>query len=163
MEFAAQQIAAIEILRELYVLEQNTGSKRRETNRKCWVNPLLIRRTEHDLEAHLLHDLLWDNDERDFKNFTRISVDRFEEILSLIIDRIKKKDTKLRDAITPRTKLAITLRSQQNVRCQRCYSRMGASEMEYPKHVIFTNSMEWHFQQFFGMASIPIHCLFSLL
>lgn len=38
---------------------------------------------EHDLEAHLMKDLMWD-DAADFKNFTRIDVTKFEELLKLV-------------------------------------------------------------------------------
>ncbi|XP_065370802.1 uncharacterized protein LOC135962831 [Calliphora vicina] len=65
---------------------------------------------EHDLEAHLLNDLVWEDDDSDFRNFTRINLLKFEELLKMVHNRIKKSDTVMRVAIAPRVKLCITLR-----------------------------------------------------
>ncbi|XP_073840586.1 uncharacterized protein [Musca autumnalis] len=62
------------------------------------------------MEAHLMKDLFWEDDEKDFNNFCRLNKDQFEEILSLVEPKIRKNDTHMRLAISPRTKLAIALR-----------------------------------------------------
>lgn len=45
-----------------------------------------------------------------FKNFTRMTETDFEFLLSLIEPSIIKKDTSFREAISPRIRLALTLR-----------------------------------------------------
>lgn len=59
--------------------------KIKERNEKrFWVNPVLVNRGEMSIEDHLLKDLQWGNDGKDFKNFTRITITEFEEILLLV-------------------------------------------------------------------------------
>ncbi|KAI8116318.1 putative nuclease HARBI1 [Lucilia cuprina] len=76
--------------------------------RRMWMNPFLEKRELHNLEAHLLKDILWE--EKEYQNFCRLKIDDFEKILNLVNFKIKKKDTVMRCAISPRIRLAITLR-----------------------------------------------------
>lgn len=70
---------ALNVLIALKKVEEN---KRKE--KRFWVNPLLVRRSEINIEEYLLKDLQWGNDAVDFKNFTRITVTEFEEILVMV-------------------------------------------------------------------------------
>lgn len=47
---------------------------------------------------------------RDYKNFLRVDVDTYEDLLRWVTPAIKKEDTVMRDAITPNERLSATLR-----------------------------------------------------
>lgn len=83
MALKAKVVAKIAILKELQKLK-NESQNKKIINRKYWVKPLLMKRCDFDIEAHLLKDLLWQDDDSDFNNFCRLNVHRFEEILNLV-------------------------------------------------------------------------------
>lgn len=60
--------------------------------------------------ANIIRELTFEGDNEPFNNFTRMSRIDFEYLLSLIGPQIKKKDTHMREAISPEDKLLITLR-----------------------------------------------------
>nr|XP_029720858.1 protein ALP1-like [Aedes albopictus] len=74
-----------------------------------WVNPFLSRRVDHDLEEHLLKDVLWEDGD-EYRNFCRMDISSFESLLSQVKASIEKEDTIFRLAITARVRLALTLR-----------------------------------------------------
>ena len=75
-------LLSINVLNEL----KNEIKKKRRKKKRFWVNPFLLKRGETSIEEHLLKDLQWEDDSKDFKNFTRITVTEFEEILALVIN-----------------------------------------------------------------------------
>lgn len=54
--------------------------------------------------------MFYDLQDEYFKNYFRVDRKQFEELLSLINEDITKQDTNFRKAVSPREKLAITLR-----------------------------------------------------
>ena len=83
--------------------------KRRIKRRTCWSRAWLQRR--HTLGAYnqLLQELRQE-DPWSFRNFLRMSEDSFQELLDLVIPLIRRKDTNMREAISPGERLALTLR-----------------------------------------------------
>ena len=49
-------------------------------------------------------------DECNYKDYLRMTSENFEEIFQLIKDDIRKENTKIREPIPPRLKLAVTIR-----------------------------------------------------
>ena len=69
----------------------------------------LLDRNIHGQYEALLKELRA-NDKTEFKKFTRLPTEMFDEILVRIKHRIQKKDTWMREALSPGLKLAIVLR-----------------------------------------------------
>ena len=83
--------------------------KRKKIKRSIWVKPWLSRRNKLGLDNTLLNEFR--NENRDeYKKFLRMSPENFDELLNLILPSIQKSDTRFREAIPAKIKLAITLR-----------------------------------------------------
>lgn len=74
------KISALRELKLLFIMENQIPNR----PRKYWINPFIIKRGEMDIDTHLLNDLCWDNDDSNFRNFTRFGKDQFEKILELV-------------------------------------------------------------------------------
>ena len=79
------------------------------TKKRKWVRNWIKRRKELGASSRLIKELSIE-DPTSFFNLMRMSVDKFEELLNLVSPIIKKNDTNMREAISCRTKLQITLR-----------------------------------------------------
>lgn len=73
-------------------------------HRRWWQTQIF--RKQHNLLNILVSESGYDQ----FKNFTRMTKNDFEFLLNLITPKIMKKDTTFRRAISPRDRLALTLR-----------------------------------------------------
>lgn len=73
---------ALKEIHKLKIRIENAKKKERKSPR-FWVNPFLEKRNMHDVESHLLKDVLWE-DGSDFKNFCRMTVHTFETLLALV-------------------------------------------------------------------------------
>lgn len=73
-----------------------------------WIHPII---EERQRKGHF-HTLFAEvqRDEDKFFNFTRMSRSTFYELLAICGEKLVKKDTRMRNAITPEEKLVITLR-----------------------------------------------------
>ena len=86
-------------------------------------------------EYYTLYQQLRNSDRELHYRYLRMSKDRFDHLLTLITDKITKKDTKLREAITAEERLVITLRylasgmSQQDLCYNLCVGRTTASNI----------------------------------
>ena len=82
--------------------------KRRIKGRSCWSRAWLQQR--HTLGAYnqLLQELRLE-DPWSFRNFLRMSENSFQELLDLVTPLITRKDTNMREAISPGERLALTL------------------------------------------------------
>lgn len=80
--------------------------KRRK--RRWWVRELFRQRIQYG--NRLIRDMTVDKVDETIKNFTRMSMEDFESLESLVGPQIVKMDTFMREAITVRERLAITLR-----------------------------------------------------
>ena len=76
---------------------------------KCWTRPWLKRRQQTGA-YHCLMQELQSEDPAAIKNFLRMEVPQFEELLEKVAPVIRKTDTHLRECISPSERLAITLR-----------------------------------------------------
>lgn len=78
-------LLGLKLLNELKILHaRKLLALKKERNKPIyWVNPFLIKRSEHDLEIHLLNDLKWGSGDS-FTNFTRINVHQFEDVLTMV-------------------------------------------------------------------------------
>lgn len=86
---------------------QKRKTKRRK--RKCWVKPWLARRPKLGIYETLLSELRLE-EENEYKNYLRMSTENFDELFRLVEKDITKQNTIMRDAISAKVKLAITIR-----------------------------------------------------
>lgn len=83
--------------------------------KKCWWMISLYRNRLTTRGPSFLENMVEEEDNGHFRNFTRMSSTDFNFLLESICDNISRKDTNFRKAITPEEKLAITLRFWQLV------------------------------------------------
>ena len=103
-------ILGLEALRALVSL-QNLAELVEENEiqeRRWWARHNNARRHKLGASDHLLHEMRLDDDE-EFFNFTRLTVEQFNEILDLVGPSIIQKMTR-NDVISPYTRVLITLR-----------------------------------------------------
>lgn len=105
MEHSEVEIASAAFVVFYHKLKKEEMKKRK---RRHWVAPLLKSRDVHG-GNQLLNDLIIGSTDQ-FGIFCRMSSDGFEHLLTLIEPAIRKQDTNYRDAISPKERLAITLR-----------------------------------------------------
>ena len=77
--------------------------------RKCWVRPWIGRRNALGAYNTLLQELHIE-DPQQLRSFLRMTAKDLEEILRLTGPIISKKDTNMRQAISAKERLAVTLR-----------------------------------------------------
>jgi hypothetical protein len=81
---------------------------KRKVNRKMWVHP--INNTRLGKGAfHVLSEEI-KSDPNKFFNYYRMSATSFETLLNSIESSIKKFDTNMRESISPRERLSLTLK-----------------------------------------------------
>lgn len=78
------------------------------SKRKCWVKPYLARKALGCYD-NLLREFALE-DRENYRRWMRLDEASFLEILDIIRSDIVRKDTIMRAAIPPETRLAITLR-----------------------------------------------------
>ena len=83
-------------------------SQKRQKQRKVWIKPWIATRETDGAFHRLLKDL--EGDHEQYKNYLRLDLTTFEELLEKVYPLLKKKDTHLRNAISPAEQLAVTLR-----------------------------------------------------
>lgn len=83
-------------------------AKRKRKRTRCWSKDWYTKRQKYTHE-NLLKDLML-TEEADFKNFVRLDLEQFQELLELVTPLIEKKNTNMREAIPPFQRLSITLR-----------------------------------------------------
>lgn len=86
---------------------QASNIRRRE--RSVWMQDWLKRRKELGCYARLLRELQ-DEVPHLYQNFLRMNIADFNNLLEMVSPLIKKEDTRMRDAISPGERLALTLR-----------------------------------------------------
>lgn len=98
----------VKIAAAIIIINQHLNIKRRNRKRRHWVTPMLKNRSVYS-GTNLISDMLIGNIGQ-FENFCRMSSDDFEILLNLIEPVIRKKDTNYRESISPKERLAVTLR-----------------------------------------------------
>ena len=83
--------------------------RKERMQRRWWARSWLIQRPLYGQYERLMRQLRAE-DIASFKNFVRVDPEMFDELAQRICPRIKKQDTKWRQALEPGLKLAITLR-----------------------------------------------------
>nr|CAI5853840.1 unnamed protein product [Callosobruchus analis] len=78
--------------------------------RRFWVRQWILRRTRLIGASETLLKELATEDKDGYRNYLRMSEEKFEELLSKVQNSIKKQDTVMQQAISPKLKLQGTLR-----------------------------------------------------
>jgi len=81
----------------------------KDYHRSVWVKPWIIQRPVCGAYHKLISDLL-NTDEASFRNFVRMDVPAFEELLSRVEFRLTKARTRLRHPIGARERLCVVVR-----------------------------------------------------
>lgn len=82
------------------------NEKKKRNKPRFWISDHI---RERPIKGELMR-MFYDLQDEYFKNYFRVDRKQFEELLSLINEDITKQDTNFRKAVSPREKLAITLR-----------------------------------------------------
>lgn len=77
--------------------------------RKRWVKPWLLKRNIYT-HLNLLDEIHCTEEEEDYANYYRMKEACFDHLLELVTPYLLKQDTCMRESITPKEKLAATLR-----------------------------------------------------
>lgn len=102
----AIQIARVKLRKKIV----SSPVRRRKVKRGLWVREWLTRRPHLGQYSQLLMKELRREDPKGFHNFLRMDYDTFQEILGRVHHRIKPKDSRFRQPLSPGIKLAVTLR-----------------------------------------------------
>jgi len=90
-----------------HILKKRIAS-RKKRQRRWWMKEIFRQRFQYgnrlmrDMQVELVDDLIM--------NFTRMTIDDFEYLVSLIGPKIERTNTNMREPITVKERLAITLR-----------------------------------------------------
>lgn len=100
----------LEDYEDLFLLCLLNRKKRKKKckKRRFWVREIFLQRETHGAFHTLFQALL--RDRESFFRFHRMVPERFHHLLSLVEDRITKKETNLRKPISAKERLSITLR-----------------------------------------------------
>lgn len=82
--------------------------KRRRIKRKCWIHPINQSREQTGTFYTLFEELRRDGSK--FFNFFRMSIASFDELHEKLKNEIQHQNTKMRNSIPSRERLALTLR-----------------------------------------------------
>ena len=100
--------AAASVLVIAHVLRRRNRRKKRR-NRRVWTRQWILNR-EYQGAFHQLMQEIRLCDTSSYRNFVRMDAATFEELLAHVAPRITYQDTRMRPAIPPAERLAITLR-----------------------------------------------------
>ena len=124
----------------------------KERRKREWVKDWVSKRVE--LGAyHSLFQEFQQSDIRQLRNFLRMDMDSFLELLVRVEPKIRKEDTNMRLAIPPGERLALTLR----------FLATGRHTIDFPQLFIgnFTGSLLWIISySIFTMLVIANSCTF---
>lgn len=98
----AKRILAIVIL--MFYLK-----RKRHTKKRVWVRNWIARRATNDVTETLINEIRLE-DAVAFNNFFRMSGNQFDYLLERVAPFISKQNTNMRQSISARTRLMITLR-----------------------------------------------------
>ena len=100
--------AAVLAIAAAVIVEEEERVKKRKM-RSVWIKPWLLRRNEHGAFDTLLNEFRRE-DPTEFKQFLRMDPETFDELLAMIDNSIQKQNTVMRESLSPRIKLAVTIR-----------------------------------------------------
>ena len=93
----------------IHHIQHNRRKKRRRKRRGIWMRSWIGRRRQFGMYDQLLVELR-NEDQQCFKNFMRMALEMFDELLARVSPRITKQHTWYRQPLEPGLKLALTLR-----------------------------------------------------
>ena len=79
-----------------------------QKKRRLWSRQLLLRREES--VAYRLVRELREEDPATLRQWIRLDLEQYQELLALVTPHIEKEDTNMRQAVTAHERLAVTLR-----------------------------------------------------
>ncbi|KAK7907089.1 hypothetical protein WMY93_015701 [Mugilogobius chulae] len=94
--------------RKAFVLAILLARQRKERRRRFWVHPINQRRQQQGYFHNLIAELRQDSQRH--HRFFRMSVEQFDEIISIIGDDLRRQTTNYRAPISPQERLAVALR-----------------------------------------------------
>jgi len=84
-------------------------ARRRKSLKSCWVRSWLSRRERHGMSTTLVRELETE-DTAEYRSMFRMNKDCFELLLQMISQSIVKQDTRMRQSVSPKERLQVTLR-----------------------------------------------------
>ena len=100
-------VACLCILSAVAIARRRRGQRRR----RMWVKPWIANRESEGSFHKLMKEL--EQDPEHYKNYMRMDLSTFEELVTQSEPLLKKCDTPMRNAISPSEQLAVTLRFLQ--------------------------------------------------
>ena len=79
-----------------------------DKRKRIWTRKWILRRGTHGASVGLLRELA-SEDVNEYRSFMRMNVEQFQLILQNISDKIQRSDTAMREAISAKDKLQVTL------------------------------------------------------
>ncbi|XP_044003548.1 uncharacterized protein LOC122849064 [Aphidius gifuensis] len=104
-------IKILRILELVEIIEEEEKLEKIRKRRKCWTRRWIMKRT-NDLRSTipLAHNELCLEDTEYFNRFFRMREDLFDQLVDMVTPYIKRQDTQMRQSITPRDRVFVTLR-----------------------------------------------------
>ena len=103
-------VSLVPILAVLVVILLRRRRRRLGNRRKrIWVRPWLLRRNQYGAYETLMQELQAE-DRPGYRSFQRMYPEVFKQLLQKVTPLIQKKNTRMRMAIPPAVRLALTLR-----------------------------------------------------
>ncbi|CAH1969326.1 unnamed protein product [Acanthoscelides obtectus] len=109
MSSYAKSVAAAVVL--IYLINEKKQKQEKDIKRQrtFWVRKWIQRITTLGIHEKLLTELR-NEDPMQLKNFLRMSAEDFDFLLNLVRNKISRKNTKMRQVISPEERLSLTLR-----------------------------------------------------
>lgn len=105
---ADDAIALLVIYSTYEIMRSTEKEKKKNCRKRKWTEEWLLERNNHSHVSTLRNMEI--TTPKHYKNFLRMDAETYEELLRCITPAIQKKDTYMRDAITPNERLSATLR-----------------------------------------------------
>lgn len=102
---AAVKIVANEIANNLIAMLERKKTRKK----RVWIRDWIRRRSTLGVSELLLKEISTE-DPDSYRNFMRLSVEKFQELLNLVKPKLTKSETWMRSPISPQIKLEVTLR-----------------------------------------------------
>jgi hypothetical protein len=101
--FSNEELAMIAL-----ILDEEESEKIKKQTRNLWVHPAWQKRSVEGEFITLYKELV--DDESKFHQYFRMSMYSFEKLLNTVESEIQRQNTRFRKCISPRQRLAVTIR-----------------------------------------------------
>lgn len=115
-EMDSEEAAAAALFFGIFLEAENAareedGSVRRKRPRTTWTRQWILNRTTEGCCQKVLQEFCAQDDQKHlYENFLRMDSETFDELLEMVSPLIQKQETNMRKPISPRERLAVTLR-----------------------------------------------------